>query len=67
MKDRACRQHFPSTDTTIAAVKKWFTSTGADLHECSTQALVHHWQKCIATGGDYLKNSILYLRNCSIK
>ena len=43
------------------------TCSGACFDECGIQALVHHWQKCIATGGDYLKNSILYLRNCSIK
>ena len=29
------------------------TSTGADCHELGMQALVHHWQKCIARGGAY--------------
>ena len=31
----------------------WTTSTGADVYEHSMQALVQHWWKCIASGGDY--------------
>ena len=29
------------------------TPTGADIYECSMQALVHCWWTCIASGGDY--------------
>jgi len=52
MKDSLHRQHFPSKDTVKAAVKLWVTSTGVDFYECCTQALVHHWQKRTAKGGD---------------
>ena len=34
---------------------QWITSSAADLEECSMQALVHHWWKCIANGGDCWK------------
>ena len=30
----------------------WVTSSGAGFYECSQQALVHCWWKCIANGGD---------------
>ena len=29
------------------------TSTDADFYKHSMQAFVHHWQKCIASGGEY--------------
>jgi len=53
MKDGQRRQRFPCKNTITAAVKQWVTSTGADFYECSMQALVHHWQKRVASGGDY--------------
>ena len=28
------RQHFPSNDAIIAAVKQWVTHAGADFYEC---------------------------------
>ena len=31
---------------------QWVTSTGVRFYKCGMQALVHRWQKCIATGGD---------------
>ena len=34
---------------------QWVISSAADLEECSMQALVHHWWKCIANGGDCWK------------
>jgi len=55
MKDGLRRQHSPSNDTVVRAVKQWATSAGADFYECSMQALVHRWQKCIANGGDYVE------------
>jgi hypothetical protein len=51
MKDGLCGQHFPG-NAIIATVRKWVASTGADFYENSMQALVHHWRKCIANGGD---------------
>jgi len=52
MKDGLPGQHFLS-DTIVRAVKQWATSVGADFYECSMQALVHRWRKCIANGGEY--------------
>ena len=37
------------------------TLAGTDFHCCSVQVLVHHWQKCIANGGDYfVAENLLY-------
>jgi len=55
MKDGLCGQHFPSNDAIVRAVKQWATSTGADFYKRSMQALVHHWRKCIANVGYYVK------------
>ena len=33
----------------------WVPSTGTDFYKCAIQALVHHWWKCTATGGDYVE------------
>jgi len=55
MKDGLCGQHFHSYNTVVFAVKQLATSTGADFYEHGIQALVHHWQKCIASGGYYVK------------
>lgn len=41
MKDGLHGQHFLSNDTIIAAVIQWVSSTGADMHKRSMQALVH--------------------------
>ena len=49
------RGHFASNNAVVQAVKQWATSAGADFYECSMQALVHCWQKCIANGGDYVE------------
>ena len=56
MKDGPCREHFPSNNTIIAAVKQLVTSTGADPYERDLQALVHYWQDCKDIGGDYVEN-----------
>ena len=48
-------QRFPDNDAVIAAVKKWTTSAGADFYERGIKALVHRWQKCIESGGDYVE------------
>jgi hypothetical protein len=55
MKDGLRGQHFPSSNAIIRAVKQWATSTGADFYECSMQVLVHRWQKCITSSGDYVE------------
>ena len=31
----------------------------AGFYEHSMQVLVHHWWKCIANGGEYVKNRVL--------
>jgi transposase len=55
MKDGLREQYFPDNDAVIAAVRKWVASAGADFYERSMQALVHHWRKCMANGGDYVQ------------
>jgi len=39
IKDGLQGQHFPSNETSIAAVKQWVTSTGADFYEHVMQLL----------------------------
>jgi hypothetical protein len=55
MKDGPCEQHFPDNDAIIAL--------GADFSERSMQALVHHWQKCIANGEDYVERQCFVADN----
>jgi histone-lysine N-methyltransferase SETMAR len=55
MKDGLCGQHFPGSDAVITAVRKWVASAGADFYEHSLQALVQCWQKCVASGDDYVE------------
>ena len=55
MKDRLHGQHFPSNSALITAVKQWVTSARADFYKCSMQALVHHYQQCIAYSSDYVE------------
>ena len=55
MKDGLCRQHFPSNNVVIAAVKQWTTSAGAVFYERGMQALIHRWRKCITNGDDYVE------------
>ena len=43
MKEGLHRQHFPSNDTIIAAVKQWVTPAGAAFYKCGKQPLLHHW------------------------
>jgi len=54
MKD-GLRGRFPSNNAVVQAVQQWATSAGADFYECSMQALVHSWRKCIANGGNYVE------------
>ena len=35
--------------------KQWITFASAGFYKQSMQALVHHWQKCIANGGNYVE------------
>jgi hypothetical protein len=55
MKGGLCGQHFPDDNAVITAVRKWVASAGTDFYKRSVQALVHHWRKCIASGGDYVQ------------
>ena len=55
MKDELCGQRFPSSEAVVAAVKQLVTSTGADSYEHDMQALVYHWWKYIANGGDCIE------------
>ena len=55
MKNGLHGQHLPSSNTIITALKQSVTSAGADFHECSMQALVHYWWKCIANSGDHVE------------
>jgi hypothetical protein len=35
-------------------VGKWVTYAGTDFYKHGMQAFVHRWQKCIASGDDYV-------------
>jgi hypothetical protein len=50
MQDGLHGQHISDSDAVIAAVRNWANSADADCYENSMQALVHRWQKCIASG-----------------
>ena len=55
MKRGLCRQHFPSNNAIMVAMKQWVISAGANFYEHSMQALIHGWQKCRANDGHYRK------------
>ena len=60
IKDGLHGQHFPNNDIVMAVVKQWVTSAAAAyFYELIMQALVHHWQKCIANSGDYVEKVFL--------
>ena len=59
MKDGLHRQHFPSDDTVTAAMKQWVISIDVALYK----ALSHLWQKCIASGGDYVEKQCFVAEN----
>ena len=48
------------------AFQQWwqcFTSTGADFYKCSMQALVYHWWKYTANGGDCVEKECFVAQN----
>ena len=45
MRDVLCGQHFLGNSTSIEAVKLWFTSTAAGIHQHEKKDLLHHWRK----------------------
>ena len=45
MRDVLCGQHFLGNSTSIEAVKLWFTSTAAGIHQHEMKDLLHHWWK----------------------
>jgi hypothetical protein len=55
MKDGLHEQNFPVNSIIVAAVRKWVSSAGTDFYDHSMQAFVHRWQKCVASGGDYVE------------
>ena len=67
MRDVLCGQHFLGNSTSIEAVKLWFTSTAAGIHQHEMKDLLHHWWKrcrlwlmsCISETA--LSNSIIAL------
>lgn len=47
MRDVLCGQHFLGNSTSIEAVKLWFTSTAAGIHQHEMKDLLHHsWKRC---------------------
>jgi hypothetical protein len=67
MKCGLCGQHFPLYFAFLRAVKQWASSAGADFYEHGMQALVHRCRRCTPMVATMPKNSVLYLRICSIK
>jgi hypothetical protein len=61
MEDGLRGQLYPDNDAVIASVRKRVASACADFYESSIQALVHSWRKCIASGGDWLCETIVFL------
>ena len=45
MRDVLCGQHFLGNSTSIEAVKLWFTSTAAGIHQHEMKDLLHRWRK----------------------
>ncbi len=43
--------------------RKQVTFTGADFYEHSMQALIHQWQKCIASGGGHAEKECFVAEN----
>ena len=40
---------------------QWASSAGGDFQKSSMQAIVHHWLKCTASGGDcVVAENLLY-------
>ena len=46
MRDVLCGQHFLGNSTSIEAVKLWFTSTAAGIHQHEMKDLHHWWKRC---------------------
>ena len=53
-KVRRWMMHFSSGDGNSGSPPQ---VTGADFYDHDVQALVHHWQKCIGSGGTYIKKN----------
>ena len=45
MRDVLCGQHFLGNSTSTEAVKLWFTSTAAGIHQHEMKDHLHHWWK----------------------
>ena len=45
------------------AFQQWITFAGADIYEQGMLALVHCWQKCIASGGDCVEKVCFVAEN----
>jgi hypothetical protein len=53
--DRLPAVHLADNNAVITAVRNRVGSGGANFYESNMQALVYHWRKCIASGGDYVE------------
>ena len=42
---------------------QWVTLDGEDFNEHGMQAFVHHWQKCVANGDDYIEKKCFVAEN----
>jgi hypothetical protein len=60
MKDGPYGQCFPDNDAIITAVRKCVASGGAEFYENSMQALLHTWQICISSDGDYVERQYIF-------
>jgi len=63
MIDGLRRQHIPTNNTVVAAVKQQVTSACTDFYMNGMQALVHCWWKCIANGADYVEKQCFVAKN----
>lgn len=59
-------QHFPSINVIKAAVKQLVASTGTGFYEHDMNALVHHWQKCLVNGGDFVEKIVFCSNELSL-
>jgi len=47
------KSRYEHSEVVGGAFQQWVISAGTEFYELGVQVLVHHCQKCIATGGDY--------------
>lgn len=55
MKEDLCRHLYDSDEEMGRTVRTWMKKQSVGLFCDSFEKLVHHWQKCVENGGDYVK------------